>query len=510
MAKITLPPISGNVRAGLINSNAQPNMGLAQGLAVAGEVVGQLAEKQEKLKTEKYNARATIANYDIKAADEILLDTYNAQRSMVDIDDLDPDNDNGLWSRLVSENEPIFNKSITSLNPQDREIAIAKRNSEMAVLKQTVSNDHAVRLNDIRNDRAEFDYERNVISNPEAAAAARADMEESNKQGAALRADELKQTAAYGYATEVARAAGTPEEIALAQSVYEEYEGLLAGGQAFNVRVQIKKQTDEHQLRVQTFKTLATGNAINKAEIVSEEVRNRMIEDGVATAEEIDEINKLATTKSESDKITSAGKIWMKSPISTATKKGIERIFSTIEPDSNPNVNRGKWAEINDYIDLKVDNLYARVEIKKYALQLLSLATGKEDYTPFSKHYGQKVEALGDGDVQDAEYLSYLNTGIERTVAMFDASGIDADISFFGTQMEERLAKLLLYNRDPTSDQLNTLYSEVITSAAAEAFFGDSSRPPKNIIDLLKKNPDKADDFDELYGEGASDIYLNL
>ena len=200
----------------------------------------------------------------------------------------------------------------------------------------------------------------------------------------------------------------------------------------------------------------------------------------------------------------------MTSPNSTATKSAIGKFFSTIEPDSNPNANRAKWAEIDDYIDLKVDNLYARVEMKKYALQLLSLATGKEDYTPFSKHYGQKMEALGDNDVQDAEYLSYLNTGVERMIAMFDASGIDADISFFGTQMEDKLETLLKTNPSPTSKELNTLYSEVITSAAAEAFFGDSSRPPKNIIDLLKKNPDKADDFDELYGEGASDIYLNL
>ena len=72
MAKITLPPISGNVRAGLINSNAQPNMGLAQGLAMAGEVVGQLAEKQEKREEERTRFRENVFNTEYRNDSDVL------------------------------------------------------------------------------------------------------------------------------------------------------------------------------------------------------------------------------------------------------------------------------------------------------------------------------------------------------------------------------------------------------------------------------------------------------
>lgn len=488
MAKVTLPPISGNVRAGLINSNAQPDMRLAQGLAMAGEVVGQLAEKQEKLKTEKYNARASIAMYDIKTANSVLKDSFDKQAPMTSLDDLDPENKDGLLSRLTKENDKIFNESIKSLNPEDQKAAIAKRNIDMRAFKQYASNKHAMSLNDARGAAASLTYKNSVLFDDETADAALLDLKASYPQTWETEAAKLKQVAAYDLTNTSAGRARTPSEITEATALFDRYKSIMSAGQRFNVNARLNANQNAYTKEREGILIKASNNAI-KGDPIPEESVERLLNSEIMTQEEIDGINKKAAESKDLKQVESEGKEWLKSPRHKAVKIKIEDIFSSIEPSANPEANKGKFKEINEYINTNVTNEYAKIEMKKYSLQLLSLATGDEDFSFWSAHYGEKLDTLQRGDTKDAQNLSYLNSGIERMIGIFDAYESDADVSSFATSLEDDLYKFLKNNPDAKGTEIDAVINNSIYKAAGE-LLKSQLRPGSNAENVDEDVPE--------------------
>ena len=485
MAKITLPPISGNVRAGLINSNAQPNMGLAQGLAMAGEVVGQLAEKQEKLKEEKYKARASIAMYEINVSNDVLKDSFDKQAPMTSLDDLDPESKDGLFSRLTKENDKIFNKSIESLNPEDQKTAIARRDIEMRAFKQYASDKHATSLNDARG-AAAMDLYANTVLDPdprsaEKNAAALADIKASYPQDWKKRVNRLLSKAVSKKTNAMYQGAESFAQVEEANSFRADNADLLDDGD--DVYHENMKRGAINRLNgdINDY-TKHLAKVHEGKEEMDEKYGQDLVNRGLITKKQFlkDKQNVLVETnklknKESFDRWNSDDK---KSDLKT-----LDEILE-FEKGENPEISIEAFKAGHEWIDSRTDNPFIRAKLKARLLVRLREATGDLENTWIlrSDKMGESIAEIRN-DTKRTAALELFNQNASKLSDTLERLQLDMDVDTYITLLEDKVSVLYSGKKDPDQGEINTVMSEVNATIASEAIRIAMNGNPDEVVD---------------------------